>query len=126
MRFPPSPHQQQFQRACLRGRREAVSWLAAATDSAVLQELDEARRVWRTHVCSSTCAWAACTSSPACWSWRSHCMRALSQLLLRGLSLLQAALQVADLLQGSLELLWPHLQEQVHKLTERAGFKGTA
>ena len=41
---------------------------------------------------------------------------ALPQLLLSALSLLQAALQVADLLQGSLELLWTHLQEKA--LTE--------
>ena len=48
---------------------------------------------------------------------------ALPQLLLRALSLLQAALQVADFLQGSLELLWPHLQENVQTKTERAGWE---
>ena len=50
---------------------------------------------------------------------------ALPQLLLRGLSLLQAALQVADFLQSSLELLWTHLHEKAPTETERAGFNGS-
>ena len=49
---------------------------------------------------------------------------ALPQLLLSALSLLQAALQVADLLQGSLELLWTRLLEKAQRETERAGVKG--
>ena len=47
---------------------------------------------------------------------------ALPQLLLRALSLLQAALQIADLVQGSLELLWTHLQERAQTETAQAGF----